>query len=216
MKKTTLTALAAACLLLTACHSDPESESAGTQAENTEEVAPPGHQQMTRTTQSAHSALSKKPHFDISAQSYGEQINQQLQGSEFADKTLTDLSESDSDKVFITDYTHHISVVGEVNEDDQLEDLTYTMPVNDSIETEAAALIQLTAASMHVLNPEVSAEQATDKVTGLINQVITAFKETNEQQQEVSVIGDKVYVAQISDRGLRFLIEPTEDSRFVQ
>lgn len=209
-----LSAFISAALLLAACSSDPEPESKNTQAGNAEEVAPPGHQKKTQATWDTYVAPIKKSNFGITVQSYGKKINELLADTEFADKTITDLSESDRDKVFITDYTYQISVVGNVNDEDKLQNLTYTMPVNDSIKAESYALVELVSASMQALNTEVNANQAKDDTARLIGQIVDDFQKTDEQQQAVKTVGDNVYAAQISDHGLRVVIQPQEDSRY--
>ncbi|PNK60345.1 hypothetical protein A6J60_005300 [Psychrobacter sp. FDAARGOS_221] len=219
MNNKKLLAFIAATLLLTACGSEPDSEpqntNTDTQTANTEEVAPPGHEKMTQATRDTYVPPIKKSNFDITVQSYGKKINELLAGTEFADKTITDLSESDRDKVFITDYTHQISVVGEVNDEDKLQDLTYTMPVNDNIKAESTSLVELVSASMQVLNAEVKATQAKDETAKLIGQIVDDFEKSGEQQQAVKMVGDNVYAAQISDHGLRVVIQPKQDSRYV-
>lgn len=215
MNKKILSTGIAAAFLLTACNSEPEPENVDTQSENTEEVAPPGHQKMTQASRDTYVAPLKTANFDITAQSYGERMNELLVGSEFEAKTITDVSDGDRDKVFITDYTHKISVAGNVNDNNMLQDLTYTMPVNESIKVESAALIQLVSASMQTLNDDIDTSQASDNTANLINKIVDDYEQTGEQQQVVEVMGDIVYAAQISDHGLRVVIQPKEDSRYV-
>lgn len=213
MKKIMLSTLSA-CLLLTAgCNAESEQAEPKAAISNTEDVAPIGHTQSPNHGQATK--LMKKPNFDIKAEDYGNKVNELLANTEFATMTLTKVVEGDSGDAFIIDYPHHISLTGEVNESGVLEALIYTMPSNEQLEKSGAKLSQLVTASMLALNPELSASDAKSKVAELLDQAFSNYIMQKTQQRAIGVVGEGVYVCEISEMGVRLLIEPAEGSRFV-
>lgn len=213
MKKPMLSALAACLLLIAGCNTESEKAKPKAAVTNTEDVAPIGHTHTPNHGQAAK--LIKKPNFDIKVEDYGSKVNELLANTEFATMTLTKVVEGDSGNVFIVDYPHHISLTGEVNESGVLEALIYSMPSNGQLEKSGAKLSQLVAASMSVLNPELSPSEAKSKVAELLDQAFSNYILQKTQQRAIGVVGEGVYVCEISEMGVRLLIEPAEGSRFI-
>ncbi|WP_019672549.1 hypothetical protein [Psychrobacter lutiphocae] len=156
-----------------------------------------------------------KPSFDISITDYGNKVSELLAGTDFEGETLTQVVEGESDNVFISDYSYKISMVGESSETDKLQKLTYTMPFDDTISEEAARLTQLVAASAQSLNSKLSQKEASARVSDLINEAVSGFVMQKEPQRTVIVINDQVYVCDVSEMGVRLLIEPANGSRYI-
>ena len=213
MKKPMLSALAAYLILIAGCNA--ESEKAETKAalSNTENVAPIGHTQTSSHGQAAK--LIEKPSFEIKAEDYGNKVNELLTNTEFATMTVTEVVEGGSGDAFIIDYPHHISLTGEVNESGVLEALIYTMPSNGQLEKSGTKLSQLVTASMLALNPELSPSEAKPKVAELLDQAFSNYILQKTQQRAIGIVGEGVYVCEISEMGVRLLIEPAEGSRFI-
>ena len=211
MKKPMLSAL---CLILLAgCNAESEKAEPKAALSNTENVAPIGHTQTSSHGQAAK--LIEKPNFEIKAEDYGNKVNELLTNTEFATMTVAEVVEGDSGDAFIIDYPHHISLTGEVNESGVLEALIYTMPSNGQLEKSGTKLSQLVTASMLALNPELSASEAKPKVAELLDQAFSNYILQKTQQRAIGVVGEGVYVCEISEMGVRLLIEPAEGSRFI-
>lgn len=212
MKKQTLSIFLACLILIAGCDTEAQKSDSKTVASHTEEASIVGH------SKSAHQAntgsLIETPNFDIQAEDYGKQVRPLLDNSEFATMTQVEVVDGDPSDAFIIDYPHHISLVGKVSESGKLESLVYTMPVNEQLEKSGANLSQLVTASMQVLNPELSESAAKSKVASLLDQAFSNYIMEKSQQRSVGVVKDKVYVCDISDKGVRVLIEPSEGSRY--
>ena len=213
MKKPMLSALTACLILIAGCNAESEKAEPKAAVTNTEDVAPIGHTQTPNHGQAAK--LIKKPNFDIKAEDYGNKLNELLANTEFAAMTVTKVAEGDSGDAFIIDYPHHISLTGEVNESGVLEALIYTMPSNKQLEKSGAKLSQLVTASVLALNPELSPSEAKAKVAELLDHAFSNYILQKTQQRAIGVVGKGVYVCEISEMGVRLLIEPSEDSRFI-
>lgn len=213
MKKPVLSALTACLILIAGCNAESEKAEPKAAVTNTEDVAPIGHTQTPNHGQAAK--LIKKPNFDIKAEDYGNKLNELLANTEFAAMTVTKVAEGDSGDAFIIDYPHHISLTGEVNESGVLEALIYTMPSNEQLEKSGAKLSQLVTASVLALNPELSPSEAKAKVAELLDQAFSNYILQKTHQRAIGVVGERVYVCEISEMGVRLLIEPAEGSRFI-
>lgn len=208
-------------LLLSACNLKPEPEpesepkakthhsASGT---NTEDVAPIGHSQ---TQVSNIDSTAARPKFDIKVEDYAKTINRLLANTEFAGNTFDEVIEGEYDNAFVIDYPQRISLTGEVSESGWLQKLTYTMPSDQQLERSGHQLLQLVSASMQALNPDLSESEADSKVASLLDQAVSNFIMENTQQRAVGVVNDSVYVCEISEMGVRVLIEPAEGSRYV-
>ncbi|WP_201543603.1 hypothetical protein [Psychrobacter sp. H7-1] len=213
MKKPVLSALTACIILIAGCNAESEKAEPKAAVTNTEDVAPIGHTQTPNHGQVAK--LIKKPNFDIKAEDYGNKLNELLANTEFAAMTVTKVAEGDSGDAFIIDYPHHISLTGEVNDSGVLEALIYTMPSNEQLEKSGAKLSQLVTASVLALNPELSPSEAKAKVAELLDQAFSNYILQKTHQRAIGVVGERVYVCEISEMGVRLLIEPAEGSRFI-
>ncbi|MUG31417.1 hypothetical protein [Psychrobacter sanguinis] len=213
MKKPMLSALTACLILIAGCNAESEKAEPKAAVTNTEDVAPIGHTQTPNHGQAAK--LIKKPNFDIKAEDYGNKLNELLANTEFAAMTVTKVAEGDSGDAFIIDYPHHISLTGEVNESGVLEALIYTMPSNEQLEKSGAKLSQLVTASVLALNPKLSPSEAKAKVAELLDHAFSNYILQKTHQRAIGVVGEGVYVCEISEMGVRLLIEPAEGSRFI-